>query len=247
MRPHSAKAKGRRFQQWVRDRLLGAAAQLEEDDIRSTSMGASGEDLLFSPAARKIYPIAPECKNQERLGIWEAMAQAEANADGFQPVLFFTRNRAPRYACLDADALIALYNDKFAKPGAELYTLAKPLRAVQAPFANAVDWSWWELWHHEGRRCRHGVSMFAPDYTHWHGTYEVAKTFYMDYVPELRELIEKNLHSDNAEKAEGAKALKVKLDEVLNRPSHRWYLGKLDPEEAARRKKAADEFKARYK
>ena len=46
---------------------------------------------------------------------------------------------------------------------------------------------------------------------------------------------------------EGAKKLQAKLDEVLNSESHRWYLGKLDPEEAARRKEAAAEFKARYK
>jgi hypothetical protein len=111
VKPQSAKAKGRRFQQWVRDRLLGSAPQLEEDDIRSTSMGASGEDLLLSPAARKIFPIAVEAKCQESLSIWKSMAQAEGNANGFQPVLFFTRNRSPRYACLDADALIALYRD----------------------------------------------------------------------------------------------------------------------------------------
>ena len=25
-----------------------------------------------------------------------------------------------------------------------------------------------EIWHHEGRVARHGASMMAPDYTHWH-------------------------------------------------------------------------------
>ena len=33
--------------------------------------------------------------------------------------------------------------------------------------------------------------MMAPDYTHWHGTYDVAKTFYTHYVPDLRELVER--------------------------------------------------------
>lgn len=109
MRPQSAKAKGRRFQQWVRDQLLEAAIWLEEDDVRSTSMGASGEDLLLSPAARRIYPISVECKNQESLSIWKAMEQAQANAGGHTPVLFFTRNRSREYACLPAEDLIALY------------------------------------------------------------------------------------------------------------------------------------------
>jgi len=144
------------------------------------------------------------------------------------------------------DGLVELYNEKFAKPGKALYEFAKPLRAVQAPFANQIDWSWWELWHHEGRRARHGASMMAPDYTHWHGTYDIAKTFYTHMVPELRELIEKNIHSDNADTVAAANALKEKLDQVLNSDDHKWFLGKLDPEEKARRQKAAAEFKKRY-
>ena len=144
------------------------------------------------------------------------------------------------------DGLVELYNEKFAKPGQALYEFAKPLGAVQAPFANAIDWSWWELWHHEGRRARHGASMMAPDYTHWHGTYDIAKTFYTHMVPELRELIEKNIHSDNADTVTAANALKDKLDAVLNSEDHKWFLGKLDPEEKARRQKAAAEFKKRY-
>lgn len=110
MRPQSAKAKGRRFQQWVRDAMLKAAIWLEEDDIRSTSMGASGEDLLLSPAARRVYPISVECKNQEALSIWKAMAQTEAHAKehGTTPVLFFKRNRSMEYACVPAEYLIEL-------------------------------------------------------------------------------------------------------------------------------------------
>ena len=47
MKTRSAKQKGRRLQQNVRDLLLEALSEyLEEDDIRSTSMGAPGEDLF---------------------------------------------------------------------------------------------------------------------------------------------------------------------------------------------------------
>jgi len=144
------------------------------------------------------------------------------------------------------DGLIALYNNKFAKPSGELYALAKPLKDIPGPFTSAVDWSYWELWHHEGRRARHAAAMMAPDYTHWHGTYDVAKTFYTHFVPELRELVEKGLHSGNADKASAAKKLQAKLDEVLNRDSHKWFIGKMDDAEKARRKKQAAEFKKRY-
>ena len=109
MRTSSAKAKGRRLQQWVRDRLLEAASWLEPDDVRSTSMGASGEDILLSPKARETFPVSIECKNVESLSIWSAMAQAEGNAGDHTPVLFFKRNRSITYACLPAEALIELY------------------------------------------------------------------------------------------------------------------------------------------
>ncbi len=143
------------------------------------------------------------------------------------------------------DSLVALYNDKFGRPGKELYALAKPLLKPVA-FSNKIDFTWFEIWHHEGRRARHGASMMGPDYTHWHGTYEVAKRFYSEYIPELEELIERGQSSGDPEKIKAAEALQSKLDDVLNSDNHKWYLGKMDPEEAARRQKAAEEFKARY-
>ena len=109
MKTSSAKAKGRRLQQWVRDRLLEAAIWLEPDDVRSTSMGASGEDVLLSPRAREVFPISIECKNVESINIWKSMTQAEANAGDHTPVLFFKRNRSPVYACLPAEDLVQLY------------------------------------------------------------------------------------------------------------------------------------------
>ena len=38
-------------------------------------MGESGEDIQLSPAARKLIPFAFECKNQEKLNIWESLKQ----------------------------------------------------------------------------------------------------------------------------------------------------------------------------
>jgi len=143
------------------------------------------------------------------------------------------------------DGLIHLYNEKYARPGQALYKLAKPL-LKPVPFGNKLDWIWFELWHHEGRRARHGAAMMGPDYTHWHGTYEVAKHFYVEYLPELEELVEKHLHSGDAQKAAAAKALQGKIKAVLESTDHRWFINKMDPEEKARRAKAAKEFKERY-
>ena len=67
MKASSSKAKGRRLQDFVRDKLRGLFTKLEDDDIKAAIMGESGEDIKLSPAARKIIPYSFECKNQERL------------------------------------------------------------------------------------------------------------------------------------------------------------------------------------
>jgi hypothetical protein len=143
------------------------------------------------------------------------------------------------------DNLIDLYHEKFAKPGLELYKLSEPLRRPAA-FSNPLDFTWFEIWHHEGRRARHGVSMMGPDYTHWHGTYEVAKHFYTGMIPELEELVREGMQSGVPEKAAAAETLEKKIDEVLNGPNHRWYLNKMDPAEQAERQRRQEEFKNRY-
>lgn len=86
------------------------------------------------------------------------------------------------------DGLVHLYNDKFAKPATDLMNLIKKKKLMKnkAAFSNKIEWIYWEIWHHEGRRARHGASMMAPDYTWWHGIYEVAQHFYFKMIPEAR-------------------------------------------------------------
>lgn len=143
------------------------------------------------------------------------------------------------------DAIIELYHEKFAKPGLALYQAAQPLLRP-AQFSNPLDFTWYEIWHHEGRRARHGASMMGPDYTHWHGTYEVAKHFYSKYVPELQELVEKHANSTDAAKKEAAAKLSKLLEETLNHPNHQWYQNRMDPAEKARRDQERQEFQKRY-
>lgn len=110
MKPKSAKAKGRRFQQMVRDLLVSSSAILEPDDVRSTSMGAGGEDLLLSPLARKVYPYSFECKNTEKLNIWKAIEQSRENANGYTPVVAFTKNKEEAYVAIPLKEFIRLSN-----------------------------------------------------------------------------------------------------------------------------------------
>jgi hypothetical protein len=87
------------------------------------------------------------------------------------------------------DATVRLYNDRFARPATDIMNLVRKAGVMENPasFSNDIEWIYWEIWHHEGRRARHGASMMGPDYTWWHGFYEVAKHFYFDFLPAARE------------------------------------------------------------
>jgi hypothetical protein len=110
VRPQSAKAKGRRLQQYARDRFLAVFKMLGADDISSRSMGAAGEDLLLSPRARRFIPFSVECKNQEALNIWKALEQADRGDR--DPLLVFKRNHSDTYCALPFDALLDLLEER---------------------------------------------------------------------------------------------------------------------------------------
>ena len=108
MKPQSAKGKGRRLQQWIRDLILESFTDLEPDDVRSTSMGAGGEDILLSPAARRHFPYSVEAKNCERLNVWGAYEQAAANCGDHEPLLVMKKNHKKPLVVLDAEAFMQL-------------------------------------------------------------------------------------------------------------------------------------------
>ena len=108
VKPQSAKAKGRNLQKWTRDLILEHFPDLELDDVRSTSMGCGGEDLQLSPAARKKFGFSIECKNCERLNVWDAYDQSCANSGDYEPLLIMKKNRKKPLVVLDAEAFIKL-------------------------------------------------------------------------------------------------------------------------------------------
>ena len=112
MSAKSAKAKGRRLQNLTRDALRKAFPSLEEDDIKSQTMGMPGEDIVLSPAARKKIKYSFECKNKERLDLWSSLAQAEDDSEDRYPVLVIKRNRSKVYAVLELDNFINLIKER---------------------------------------------------------------------------------------------------------------------------------------
>ena len=107
----SAKAKGRRLQNLVRDLLRSAFSFLHEDDIKSQTMGMVGEDVVLSPLARQSIPYSFECKNVERLSVWDAIDQSKSNCEERVPVVVIKKNRRNPYAIIPLEEFISLIKE----------------------------------------------------------------------------------------------------------------------------------------
>ena len=95
----SAKAKGRLGQQEIRDKLLETFPEFEKGDIKSAIMGDTGEDIQFSPQAKKRLPLSIEVKRRkgELKTVYSYMEQAlnhSLNTSG-EPVVFFRSDHRP--------------------------------------------------------------------------------------------------------------------------------------------------------
>lgn len=112
MKTQSAKAKGRKFQQKVRDKILDTYDLLPED-VRSTSMGAGGEDIQLSPYARGLFNYSVECKKHKSFAVYTPYKQAKENCPkGSEPILFIEADREKPLAVVDMDHYFSLLESK---------------------------------------------------------------------------------------------------------------------------------------
>jgi len=101
MKTRSAKHKGKRLQATVRRAIVERFPHLADEDVQVTIGSEPGPDIKLSPNARRAFPYSVECKNVERLNIWSALLQTEANTrEGTAPLLVFSRNRAEPYVAI---------------------------------------------------------------------------------------------------------------------------------------------------
>jgi len=77
--------------------------------------------------------------------------------------------------------------------------------------------------------------MMGPDYTHWHGMYEVSKHYYLNFLPNA-------VKAAKEKSPELGKKWQAKVDDLMARPEHLWQKG-LSKEEIERLKK---EYEERY-
>jgi hypothetical protein len=79
MTPQSRKAKGRGLVKKLKDKLLRHYPDLEDEDLKITSSGETGEDLQLSPAARAKIPYQFECKKHKTFAIYKHYEQARSH------------------------------------------------------------------------------------------------------------------------------------------------------------------------
>ncbi len=192
------------------------------DSVETSEKVREGDKLVSRKVTRKVARVLTWAQRRAK------MAAVCANCHSGD----FTDNFYKQF-----DSLVELYNEKFAKPAKAIMDelTADGVLNAKAPFEHEVQWVYWELWHHEGRRARHGASMMGPDYTHWHGMYEVSKHFYTRFLPAVVEAA-----SEKGPEAE--KKWKGRVAELLAKDEHIWLKG-LSPKEAeALRKYSRDRY-----
>ena len=109
--PQTRKAKGRKFQQEIRDIFRKLfEGELEPDDINCTMMSEAGVDIKLTPAAKKLIPLDIECKKQQKLAIWQALKQSDENATSPDrtPTVIFSRSNSKTYIVMEFDKFLDL-------------------------------------------------------------------------------------------------------------------------------------------
>lgn len=206
--------------EWVVGRDYTAAPTCTSCHMSATP----NQPVTHDPGKRISWTLRPDVS--KKLENWEQKRTAMKDACFACHSEDFVGSFYKQY-----DEAVELYNEKFAKPAKRIMeALTAAGRITPDPFDDKIDFVYYELWHHEGRRARMGASMQGPDYTQWHGFYEVAKNFYTELIPEAEELAK-----------DSPEAMKV-IEEVMASDYHRWKQG-MSKEE---REKLNEFYRKRY-
>ena len=107
MKTSSAKQKGRLLQQVTRDLILKSFPTLTERDVKSTSMGAQGEDVQLSEAGLKSFPYGIECKNLAKIAVYKFYEQATTHSSA-EPLVVIKQKRSKPLAIVDLEHFVNL-------------------------------------------------------------------------------------------------------------------------------------------
>ena len=107
----AAKAKGRKFQQWVASEIsrITGLPWGPDEPIASREMGQNGVDIRLVGEAKEICPYSVECKRCEKWKMREWIKQAQDNCmKSTDWVLFIRSSRERPIAVIDAAVFFRL-------------------------------------------------------------------------------------------------------------------------------------------
>ncbi len=168
---------------------------------------AEGSKWNFNASAGMWKPgadyTAPTCTTCHMAGIgglktthdvgerlkWEAQAKGAVLNWDHDPqearkkmLAVCTQCHSPRWAgnyLARSDQTIQHYAKSYYEPAKAIMTRLydKGILTKWPVFDEEIEWVFYELWHHEGRRARMGSQMMGPDYSWWHGFYELKRHY----------------------------------------------------------------------
>lgn len=104
MKASGKRLKGKRLE-------LAFSKLLRKIDKKAKRMPLSGADWAFRGDIYTQLPFHFECKNQEKIRIWEWWEQCEADCHMKTPVLVYTSNNRPIMITMRADDFIAILEE----------------------------------------------------------------------------------------------------------------------------------------
>src|SRR5215471_17169620 len=164
----------------------------------------SKQPVTHDVGARISWTLRPVIS--KKLDNWEAKRKAMQEVCGHCHGAAFVETFYKSF-----DDTVDLWNTKFGQPAQNIMNALKEAGKLSGtPFDEEIEWTFYRLWHHEGRRARMGASMQGPDFVPWHGFFEVAENFYTRFLPQAREA------------AKGDASVLAVLKKIEDSPLHSW-------------------------
>jgi len=147
--------------------------------------GINGQKVTHDPSERLSWYLADAVSKQRPN---YALAQANMKEVCTQ---CHTKPLVDRvYA--QAEQVVASTNEKVQQAQALVADLRKSGALAGPPFSNPVDFTYFDLWHYDGRTSKHGAFMGGADFVQWHGNY-----------PMLRKMVELKAAADELRRRHG--------------------------------------------
>ena len=191
------------------------AAQRDQLNLRAPSASLTTRDMFVPTCATchmsGINGLKMTHDPSERLSYYLADQITKQRPD------FLRAQESMKQVCLQchAQTLVNRVYDQAEKVVADTNTKVQAAKDIVdglrkdnvltgPPFSNPIDFTYFDLWHYDGRTAKHGAFMGGADFVQWHGNY-----------PILSKTVELQAHADELRKVHGGS----KQSSTTNQPA----------------------------